>query len=44
MRIKDALENIHRTHEKDQIHSLYTPWGETLDKECVWQEEWEARK
>lgn len=38
MRIKDALENIHRTHEKDHIHSLYTPWGETLDKECVWQE------
>ena len=38
MRIKDALANIHRSHEKDAFHTLYTTWGEQLDKESVWQE------
>ncbi len=38
MRIKDALANIHKEHAEDTLISLYTPWGETLDKSRVWQE------
>jgi len=38
MRIKDALANIHKEHADDQLISLYTVWGENLDKENVWQE------
>ena len=38
MRIKDALANIHKEHASDEIHPLYTTWGEQLDKEKVWQE------
>ncbi len=38
MRIKDALANIHKSHEEDAFHPLYTTWGEQLDKEHVWQE------
>ena len=32
MRLKDALANIHKTHEGDAFHPLYTKWGEHLDK------------
>lgn len=38
MRIRDAIANIHKSHLKDTMHDLYTPWGETLDKERVWKE------
>ena len=38
MRIKDALGNIHKEHKDDPFHQMYTPWGENLDKSCVWQE------
>jgi len=38
MRIKDALANIHKEQVDDTLIPLYTPWGETLDKNNVWQE------
>ena len=38
MRLKDALANIHKEHADDKLIPLYTPWGEKLDKENVWQE------
>lgn len=38
MKLKNALENIHKTHEKDTLHPLSTPWGENLDPEHVWEE------
>ena len=38
MRIKDALANIHKEHTEDALHPLYTPWGETLDPNHVWEE------
>lgn len=38
MRIKDALANIHKEHVDDKLNSLYTSWGENLDREKVWQE------
>lgn len=38
MRIKDALANIHKAHVDDTLITLYTPWGEILDKSNVWQE------
>lgn len=38
MKLKNAVENIHTTHEKDTLHPLYTPWGEKLDPEHVWEE------
>ena len=38
MRIKDALANIHKEHVDDMLIPLYTPWGENLDKDNVWQE------
>ena len=38
MRIKDALANLHKEHKDDPFHQMYTPWGEKLDKSCVWQE------
>lgn len=38
MNLKNAITNISRSHEKDRIHDLYTPWGEQLDPEHVWQE------
>lgn len=38
MRIKDALANIHKSHVDDTLIPLYTPWGEKLDKNNVWQE------
>lgn len=38
MRIKDALANIHKAHVDDTLIPLYTPWGENLDKNNVWQE------
>ena len=38
MRIKDALQNIHKSHKEDVLNRLYTPWGETLDRNHVWEE------
>lgn len=38
MRIKDALANIHKEHVDDTLIPFYTPWGEKLDKNNVWQE------
>lgn len=38
MRIKDALENIHKEHSEDKLIPLYTTWGENLDKNNIWQE------
>ena len=38
MRIKDALANIHKQHEEDELIPLYTTWGEKLDKENILQE------
>ena len=38
MRIKDALANIHKEHVDDTLIPLYTPWGEKMDKDNVWQE------
>lgn len=38
MRLKDALENIHKEHADDKLIPLYTTWGENLDKNNVWQE------
>ncbi len=38
MRIKDAIANIQKEHADDTLIPLYTPWGEKLDKENIWQE------
>jgi len=38
MDLKNALQSIIRSHEKDVLKPLYTPWGENLDKEHVWEE------
>ena len=38
MDIKNAVKNIHVSHEKDQLNPLLTPWGETLDQTRVWEE------
>lgn len=38
MKLKNALENISKSHEEDKLNTLYTPWGEHLDPEHVWEE------
>ena len=38
MRLKDALANIHKEHTEDKLNTLYTTWGENLDREHIWQE------
>ena len=38
MRIKDAVCSLQRENEKDTLARLYTPWGEQLNPEEVWQE------
>ncbi len=38
MKFKNALENISKSHEQDKLNTLYTPWGEHLDTEHVWEE------
>lgn len=38
MNLKDAIANISKSHEKDVLNTLYTPWGENLDTEHVWEE------
>lgn len=38
MNFKNALGSIIRSHEKDVLKPLFTPWGETLDTEHVWEE------
>lgn len=38
MKLKNALETLPGRHESDTLHPLYTPWGETLDPNHVWEE------
>lgn len=38
MDLKNAIGSIIRSHEKDILRPLYTPWGETLDEEHIWEE------
>lgn len=38
MDLKNALQSIIRSHEKDVLKPLYTPWGEKLDSTHVWEE------
>lgn len=38
MNLKNAIENISKSHEKDTLNTLYTPWGEQLDLQHVWEE------
>ncbi len=38
MNFKNALGSIIRSHEKDVLRPLFTPWGETLNSEHVWEE------
>lgn len=38
MKLKNALENISKSHEEDKLNTLYTPWGEQLDPTHVWEE------
>lgn len=38
MDLKNAVGSIIRSHEKDILRPLYTPWGETLDEKHVWEE------
>ena len=35
---KNAIQNISKSHEKDNLNTLYTPWGETLDPAHVVEE------
>ena len=38
MDFKNAIQNISKSHEKDTLNTLYTPWGEALDPAHVWEE------
>lgn len=38
MKLKNAIENVYTEHTTDILHSLYTPWGEGLDVDHVWEE------
>lgn len=38
MDLKNAFQSIIRSHEKDVLKPLYTPWGENLDTAHVWVE------
>ena len=38
MKLKDAISNISKSHEKDVLNPLYTTWGEHLDPAHVWEE------
>lgn len=38
MDIKNALQSIIRSHEKDVLKPLFTTWGENLDTNHVWEE------
>lgn len=38
MNLKNAIGNISTAHEKDTLNTLYTPWGEQLDPQHVWEE------
>lgn len=35
---KYAAQNLHKVHTEDELHPLYTPWGEKLDPDHVWEE------
>ena len=35
---KNAIQNISKSHEKDTLNTLYTPWSEHLDPAHVWEE------
>ena len=38
MKLKNALETLPDRHTSDTLHPMYTPWGEKLDPEHVWEE------
>lgn len=38
MKLKDAINSLQQAHPEDDLIPLWTPWGETLDKEHIWQE------
>ncbi len=38
MKLKNAIENISKSHEEDKLNTLYTPWGEHLDPEHIREE------
>lgn len=38
MRLKDAIASLQQEHPEDALIPLYTPWGEALDPEHVWEE------
>lgn len=38
MNLRNAIENISKSHEKDTLNTLYTPWGEHLAPKHVWEE------
>ena len=35
---KNTIQNISKSHEKDTLNTLYTPWGEALSPAHVWEE------
>ena len=38
MDFKNTIQNISKSHEKDTLNTLYTPWGEALSPAHVWEE------
>lgn len=38
MQFKDAFASLKQEHPEDALFPLYTPWGENLDAEHIWQE------
>lgn len=38
MKLKNAAGALHQQHSSDVLHPLYTPWGESLDPEHIWEE------
>lgn len=38
MNLVEAVRSLQQEHPEDVLRPLYTPWGETLDLEHVWQE------
>ncbi len=38
MKLKNAIDNISKSHEEDKLNPLYTPWGEHLDPAHIWEE------
>lgn len=38
MQIKNAINNLQKEHPEDQLVPLYTPWGQELDTDNIWQQ------